>query len=535
MDYWSLPYPSQRQPVVADAVVATSEPLAAQAGLAMLQHGGNAVDAAIAAAAALAIVEPTSNGLGSDAFAIVAEPDGTVHGLNASGRSAAGLDPERYHSLHAMPLRGWDAVTVPGAVSGWIALHERFGSLELGDLLAPAIRWAEDGYPVGPVTAAAWAGAPAVHGGREDFAAAFLPGGRAPRAGERFALPDAGRTLRRIAETRGQAFYEGELAEAIAAHARAEGAALVVDDLAGNRPDWVDTVCGQLHVGGREWTVHELPPNGQGVAALIALGILQRAPVWDRLRDAALLDDAEGLHWQLEATKLAFAEVRTHVADPDHMRLAPADLLAGPRLDSLAARIDADRARDPGHGRPQPGGTVYLATGDAEGRAVSFIQSNYYGFGSGVVVPGTGISLQNRGAGFATDPDHPNAVAPGKRPFHTIIPAVATDTEGPALAFGVMGGPMQPQGHLQMLLRLAAGQNPQAASDAPRWRVEAGLEVVVERGMPERVRQRLTRMGHVMTPGGGMGGFGGAQLVARREGAWVAGSDHRKDGHAVGW
>jgi gamma-glutamyltranspeptidase / glutathione hydrolase len=523
---WSLPHPSRRQPVLADRVVATSQPLAAQAGLDALRQGGNAVDAAVATAMALTVVEPTSNGIGGDAFAIVADADGSIHGLNASGRAPAGLDADRLLGLAAMPLHGWDAVTVPGAVSAWAALVERFGRLDLETLAQPAIRYAREGYPVSPITAAAWRHAESTFAGREDFAAAFLPGGRAPRAGERFALPDAAATLELIAASGGAAFYTGELAERMAGHAAATGGTLTVDDLAAHRVEWVGTIT----LAHRDRIVHEIPPNGQGIAALIALGLLARTDV-----ERHHPDSPEAVHLQVEAMKLAFADAHAHVADPDRMAVSPEALLDDAYLDERAALIDPRRAGDPGHGTPPHGGTVYLAAADDEGRMVSFIQSNYYGFGSGVVVPGTGIALQNRGAGFTTAAGHPNAVAPRRRPFHTIIPALTERDGRPELAFGVMGGPMQPQGHVQVLSRMVDHDaNPQAASDAPRWRVEVGRALALEEGVPDATAAALAEQGHDLTRDQGMGGFGGAQLVQRLGDAWLAGSDHRKDGQAVG-
>jgi gamma-glutamyltranspeptidase / glutathione hydrolase len=523
---WSLPHPSARQPVLADRVVATSQPLATQAGIEAMRAGGNAVDAAVAAAIALTVVEPTSNGIGGDAFAIVADADG-VHGLNASGRSPAGLDAGALLASGGVPLRGWDSVTVPGAVSAWVALSERFGRLPLDELARPAVRYAREGYPVSPVTAAAWGVATSAYAGMADFAEAFLPGGRAPAAGERFALPDAADTLEEIAATGGRSFYEGRLAERIAAHAIATGGALRADDLAAHAPEWVAT----LTVAYGDRVVHELPPNGQGIAALIALGILARTDLADLDPDGP-----DAIHLQVEAMKLAFADAHAHVADPARMAVAPADLLADAYLDDRVARIDRAQAGTPGHGTPPRGGTVYLATADDEGRTVSLIQSNYYGFGSGIVVPGTGIALQNRGAGFTPVAGHPNAIAAGVRPFHTIIPALALRDGRPDIAFGVMGGPMQPQGHVQVLARMVDHDaNPQAAADAPRWRVEDGTRLALEPGIADDVAADLAGRGHDLRPDQGMGGFGGAQIIRRGPSSWVAGSDHRKDGHAAGW
>ncbi len=525
-DDWTLPYPSTRQPACGDDVVATSQPLAVAAGLAQLEAGGNAVDAALAAALALTVVEPTSNGIGGDLFAIVAEPDGTVRGLNASGRAPRGLDVERLRGEAEMPRLGWDAVTVPGAPSGWAALAADGATRSLTELARPAVRLAREGFPVSPVTAAAWARAERRFADWPAFADTFLPGGRAPRPGQRIALPDHAATLERLAESEGEALYRGALGERLVAHARDTGGALREDDLASHQPEWVATLT--RDVGGLR--VHELPPNGQGVAALIALGILERTDVAERDPD-----DPLALHWQIEATKHALADARREVADPDRMRLQPRALLARERLDARAAALAHDRAGDPGHGRPAVGGTVFLVAADREGRAVSLIQSNYEGFGSGVVVPGTGIALHNRGAGFSTDPAHPGVVTPGARPFHTIIPAMATDQAGvPRSAFGVMGGPMQAQGHVQMACRsILAGQGPQAAIDAPRWRVDAGRRVALEPGMPSAIRRDLARRGHDVVIDAPEG-FGGAQAaVALAQGGWAAASDPRKDGHAA--
>ena len=525
----TTPYPSQRMPVLARNVVATSQPLAASAGLRMLLAGGNAVDAAIAAAMALTVVEPTSNGLGSDAFAILWDGR-ALHGLNASGRSPRALTPERFAGLDAIPLRSEDAVTVPGAVSAWIELHRRFGSLPLERIAGPAIAYAREGFPVSPNTARAWSFAEQAYADRPDFGAAFLPNGRAPRAGETWRFPDQAATLEAIVASEGEAFYRGELAERIAAHVRAGGGLLSEQDLAEHRPDWVGTI--STGFAGHE--LHEIPPNGQGLAALIALGILRHTDVADHAPDSVA-----ALHLQIEAMKLAFADAHRYVADPDHLDLPPADLLDDGYLAERARLIDPRRAGAPTHGVPTRGGTVYLASADAEGRMVSFIQSNYYGFGSGVVVPGTGISLQNRGAGFTLEAGHPNQVGPAKRPFHTIIPAFLTRAGVPDMSFGVMGGPMQPQGHVQMVLRTVAwGQNPQAAADAPRWRVVEGRTVALESHVGDATAQALRDLGHDVTASAPEHSFafGGAQLIRRLpDGGYVAGSDPRKDGQAIGF
>jgi gamma-glutamyltranspeptidase / glutathione hydrolase len=529
--FWEFPYPSQRMPVLAENVVATSQPLAAQAGVEMLRRGGNAVDAAVAAAAALTVVEPTSNGIGGDAFALVWDGR-ALHGLNASGRSPAALDADRLLGLDTMPTRGWDAVTVPGAPSAWVALNARFGSLGLDEVLEPAARYAEHGWPVGPITARAWAAAAPSLGGSPTFAAAFLPGGTVPRAGDRFRFPDQARTLRAIGATGARAFYEGEVAERICTAAAADGAALAGEDLRGHRPEWVEPL--RMQAFGVE--VAELPPNGQGAAALGALGIMARTPAAGRHPG-----DPVSVHHQVEAMKAAFADLHAEVADPDWMRVDPHDLYGDRRLEAHASAIDPDAASDPRPFEPPRGGTVYLAAADADGLMVSFIQSNYMGFGSGIVVPGTGVSLQNRGACFSTVAGHPNAVAGGKRPLHTIIPAFALRDGDPYLAFGVMGGHMQPQGHLQMILRTCVGgENPQAAADAPRWRYDGGRAVAVEAGVDQAVVEYLRDRGHVVSQAAPsdlshMFGFGGAQLVQRLPGGWLAASDHRKEGQAAGF
>ena len=525
-----LPYPSVRQPVLARDVVATSQPLAAQAGLRMLLEGGNAVDAAIAAAIALTVVEPTGNGIGSDAFAIVW--DGSeLHGLNASGRSPSRLDAERLLAAGSIGRLGWDAVTVPGAVSAWVELSRRHGRLPFSDLFGPAVTYAEEGFPVSPGIAAAWGTVASVLGSRPDFAAAFLTDGRAPRAGEAWRSAAQASTLRSIAESRGEEFYLGSLADAMVSFAEAQGAPLRHDDLATHRAEWVGTISTDFD----GVTLHEIPPNGQGLAALIALGVLRHSAVAD-----APLDSADWFHLQIEAMKLGFADAHRYVADPEHLDIDVSALLDDGYLAERAKKIDPRRAGDPGHGRPRPGGTVYLTAADSDGMMVSFIQSNYQGFGSGVVVPGTGISLTNRGSCFSLRPGHPNVVAGGKRPFNTIIPGFLMSPSGPLASFGVMGGPMQPQGHLQMTLRLALhDQNPQAASDAPRWQVTGGLGVNLEPGFEPGVVEELRSRGHDISVTRPEQSFlyGGAQLIARLPGGagYIAGSDHRKDGQAVGF
>ncbi len=526
---WNNPYPTTRTPVFARNVVATSQPLAAQAGLRILANGGNAVDAAIAAAATLTLVEPVSNGLGSDCFAIVW--DGSkLHGLNASGPAPAAWNLDYFRRRHqgAIPTRGWDSVTVPGCVAGWAALHEKLGKLPLADVLAPAIDYAERGFAVSPMVQQEWAAQADVLQPQPGFAEHFLPRGRAPHTGEHFVLKAAAATLKRIAASRARDFYEGETAHKLVAHAQAHEAAMTLADLRDYAPEWVTPISQSY----RGHTLHQIPPNGQGIAALIALGILQNFDL-----AARPVDHPNTQHLLIEAMKLAFADVYAHVADGRHMRLSPEQMLAPGYLAERARLIDPNVAQAFACGHAPQGGTVYLTAADRNGMMVSFIQSNYMGFGSGVVVPGTGVSLQNRGHCFSTQPDHPNVVAGGKRPSHTIIPAFAMNADGtPQMAFGVMGGPMQSQGHLQMALRvLRYGQNPQAAADAPRWRVTGGKGVAVEPAFDAEVVAALRARGHEVTieEGHGVFAFGGAQLVLRDGDHYIGGSDPRKDGGVV--
>lgn len=531
---WTTGYTTQRLPVFGRNVVSTSHPLAAQAGLRMLLKGGNAVDAAIAAAAALTLTEPVSNGLGSDAFCILWDGQ-QLHGLNGSGRapqawSRAYFTAKYGDDAKAPPQRGWDSVTVPGAVASWVALSERFGKLPFGDLLEPAIEIAERGYGVPIVVQQKWAAAVPVLAEQPGFRQTFAPRGRAPEVGELFRFPDAARSLRLIAESKGAAYYGGEIAEAAARHAREHGGAITVADFAAYKPEWVTPIA--KHYRGH--TLHEIPPNGQGIAALIALGILSNFDL------ASLkVDGPESQHLQIEAMKLAFADTYRYVSEPSTMEVTAAQLLDDGYLASRAKLIDMKRAQDFGAGNPVKGGTIYLTAADESGMMVSFIQSNYMGFGSGVVVPGYGLSMQNRGHAFSLEAKSPNVVAPGKRPFHTIIPAFLTQDGRPVMSYGVMGANMQPQGHMQTLVRmLDYHQHPQAACDAPRWRYNAGLEINVESSMDAATVQGLAERGHQMEViQDSYQDFGAGQFIWRLgdpavEG-YVAASDPRRDGQAV--
>lgn len=523
---WSFPYPSQRMPVIAENVVATSQPLAAQAGLRMLLKGGNAVDAALAAAIALTVVEPTSNGIGSDAFALIWDGK-QLHGLNGSGRSPAAWSPKYFAKYQEYPTLGWDTVTAPGAVSAWYALSERFGRLPFEALFEPAIFYAEQGYGVSPITARSWQRAQQKYQHLAEFANTFLPAGRAPHAGERFRCAAMARTLREIAESKGESFYRGRLAQAIVHHAKTTGGMLSMEDLANHQPDWV----APLSYDFLGCTLHEIPPNGQGIAALMTLGLLEYTDIADYA-----VDSTDYLHVQIEAMKLAFADVHHHVADPAWMQIAPDALLEPAYLRLRARRIDMRQACFPEYGMPQDKGTVYLTAADASGMMASFIQSNYMGFGSGIVVPDTGISLQNRGCGFSLEAGHPNQVDGAKRPYHTIIPGFVTRDGQPVMSFGVMGGHMQPQGHAQMMIRIFKdGQNPQTANDAPRWHLFRDFQVGVEPGFDPDALNKLAARGHKIVSECREGLFGGAQLIYKLDDLYAAASDPRKDGQAVGF
>lgn len=526
-------------------MVATSQPLAAMAGLRTFLAGGNAADAAIAAAAALAVVEPMSTGVGGDAFALFYDAaTKRVTALNGSGRAPAGLalDDLRRAGLAEIPLDSAHSVTAPGTVAAWADLLARHGRMALADVLQPAIDYAANGYPVSEIIAAAWQRSEAklrrLPSGLE-----LLPGGRAPAAGEIVRLPELARTLQIIAEGGANAFYRGELAQRMAAFVQAQGGRLSAADLASHRSTWDQPIS----VDYRGLTVWECPPNGQGLAALLALGIAEGF-------DLAAAGELDRWHLLIEAMRLAFADARQWVADPAFVDL-PLDILLSPGY--LAERrrlIDRQRANpDPRSGlpisrrfAPQPApksDTVYLTAVDGEGNACSFINSLYHGFGSGLVVPGAGIALQNRGALFSLDPAHPNRLEPGKRPYHTIIPAMVTRGGELWASYGVMGGFMQPQGHLQVLVNLVdLGMSPQEALDAPRFCLlegEPAGRLAVEADAGEGLIAALAGRGHGVLPVSGLERllFGAGQVIRRdaATGLLSAGSEPRRDGCAVGW
>ena len=526
--FWSYPYTSQRMPLIADNVVATSQPLAASAGLRMLARGGNAMDAALATAIALTVVEPCMNGIGGDAFALVWDGK-SLHGLNASGRAPTGWTREYFSKYTEMPKRGWDSVTVPGAVSGWRAASERFGSLPFADLFEPALQYARHGFLVSHTVHRQWQSQVKELLGQPGFQAAFAPAGRAPLPGERFICAGQAETLEQIAQSKGDAFYRGDLARAMAQCAREGGGLLTEDDLARHQADWVEPISMRY----RDVELHEIGPNGQGIAALMALGMLGEFDSRTFQSDSAL-----AVHLQIEAMKLAFADLHEYVADSERMTVSADDLLAPAYLARRAALIDPERAAPARPGHPHSGGTVYLTAADRNGMMVSFIQSNFRGFGSGIVVPGTGISMHNRGAGFNLRHGHANEVGPQRRPFHTIIPAFLMRDGKPLMSFGVMGAEIQPQGHVQLTSRIADQRmNPQAASDAPRWRVlNDNHHVTVEWNMPKETIEGLVARGHPVTVAPRLDlDFGSSQIAMRLEnGGYIAASDHRKDGYPMG-
>ncbi len=536
---YNNPYTSTRLPVFARNVVSTSHPLGSQAGLRMLWQGGNAVDAAIAAAAMMTVVEPVSNGLGSDAFGLIWDGK-ALHGLNASGRAPQAWTPTYFQNKYGKdtlipPKRGMDSVTVPGAVASWVAMHERFGKLPFEEILQPAIEIAERGYLLPVVVQQKWAAATPELQGMPGFKEGFLPWGRAPNVGELFKFTSAAKGLRAIAKSKGQAFYGGEIAHAIEKFSKAYGGSHTAKDFENYKAEWVTPIAQNY----RGYTLHEIPPNGQGIAALIALGILENFDL------AALkVDGVDSQHLQIEAMKLAFADVYRYVAEESAMEVTSAQMLDPAYLKSRAQLINMKKAQDFGAGNPIKGGTIYLSAADENGMMVSFIQSNYMGFGSGCVEPTFGVSLQNRGHAFnvsAHGHNPANLVAPSKRPFHTIIPAFLTKDGQPVMSYGVMGANMQPQGHMQTLVRmLDYGQNPQAACDAPRWRYNQGFEINVESTLDSNTVAGLQALGHRMEViNDSYQDFGSGQFIWRagdpKVEGYIVASDSRRDGLAAGF
>jgi len=532
-DALHYPTPSKRTLVFAqNGMVATSQHLAAQAGLDIMKMGGNAIDAAIATAACLTVVEPTSNGIGGDAFALV-WTRGKLYGLNASGSApdSISLQAVKKAGFHEMPKYGFIPVTVPGVPGAWAELAARFGKLPLGESLKPAIHYAETGFPVSPVVSNHWEKSYKTFSEHlqgkefEPWFSTFAPLGRAPCAGEIIKFPDHATTLREIGETKGESFYRGSLAEKIGQFSHEFGGYLTTKDLAKYHPEWVDPI----KVNYRGYDVWEIPPNGHGLVALMALNILNGLTLDN-------CDPADAYHKQMEAIKIAFADGKKYITDPRNMTIGVSELLSEAYAMERRKLITGS-ASLPQAGKPLSSGTVYLATADNEGNMVSYIQSNYMGFGSGLVVPGTGISLHNRGHSFSLDSAHDNRLEPEKKPYHTIIPGFLTKNNNPIGPFGVMGAFMQPQGHVQLIVNMIDFKlNPQAALDAARWQWKEGTTIDLEPGFPEHIAQALIRKGHDIKISFDSASFGRGQVILRQEnGVFVGGTEGRADSVIAAW
>ncbi|MDA0310500.1 MAG: gamma-glutamyltransferase [Gemmatimonadetes bacterium] len=508
---------------------ATSHPLATGAALKVLEAGGNAIDAAVAAAAVLNVVEPHMTGAGGDMFAILwSASEGRLIGLDASGKSGSKTDRAALVAAgqERVPGSGAASVTVPGALSGWNALIENYGTISLADALGSAIRIAEEGFPVSPIIAQDWAGSAAGLRRNAGAAATFLIDGEAPKAGQWFRNPDLARTFTRVAEQGIETFYGGELGREIVAGLDELGGYITIEDLANHQYRWVEP----MSVDYKGYTLYELPPAGQGIAALQILKMMEGVDLKGMGHNSA-----DYFHALIEAKKLADADLTRYIADPAHMDVQPQALLDDAYLAGRARLIDPKHAAD----RPGPGHlitdseTVYLTVADQYGNMISFINSVYGYFGSRVVVPGTGLVLQNRGSGFTMEEGHPNQIAPNKSPFHTIIPAFVTKDGAPWLSFGVMGGSMQPQGHVQVMLNMVEfGMDPQEAIDAARFRHFSGTTVAIE-NLDPAVGAQLVSLGHELRDPEGVA-FGGGQAILKLPRGWAAASDPRKDGMAAG-
>lgn len=533
------PYGSRRTATFAkNGMVASSQPLAAEVGLSMLKAGGNAVDAAIATAAALTVVEPTGCGIGGDAFALVWMKN-KLHGLNASSVAPAGLTPkamsERGYGVgqqsDKMPLHGWLPVTVPGVPSAWASLHKRWGKLPFTEVLAPAITLAREGFPVSPTISHLWAKEAKLMDEvladeylKKNWFDVFSFNGRTPSPGEIFVSKGHADSLKNIADSYGESFYRGELAEKIDAFARASGGLIRKEDLAAYEPEWVDPI----KLNYRGYDIWEIPPNGQGLVVLMALNILKGYDLGKR----GERDSSEVIHKQIEAMKLAYTDGQAFITQSDHMPYAVDDLLAESYAQSRRDQI-GKTAIMPDVGSPKKGGTVYLSTADSDGNMVSYIQSNFHGFGSGVVVPDTGISLQNRGADFSLDPSHPNFLQAGKKTFHTIIPGFITKGDQAVGPFGVMGAYMQPQGQLQVVSNMIDfGMNPQTALDAPRWQWFGEKTIGVEPELGAAILKDLQNKGHDASAATDPTIYGRGQIIIRdpATGVLCGGTEKRIDG-----
>ncbi len=530
----NYPYASRRTACYAkNGMVATSQPLAAEVGLSILKRGGNAVDAAIATAAALTVVEPTCNGIGGDAFALV-WMKGELHGLNASGPAPAALSAEKVRAQghHSMPMYGWTPVTVPGAPASWAALSKRFGILPFADLMQPAADLAKEGFPVSASVSEFWDKAANLFTQKlteqstEHWFDTFTIAGKPPKAGQIFRCAEQGATLESIGKTHAESFYRGEIAAKIAQFSRETGGYIRAEDLASYQVEWVKPIS----INYKGYDIWEIPPNGQGMLALMALNMLKEFDFKER-------ETVDTYHRQIEAMKLAFADGQHYITQADKMQVSVADMLSEHYAKQRAALI-GDRAQIPAVGKPSSGGTVYLACADQQGNMVSFIQSNYHGFGSGVVIPNTGIAMQNRGHTFSLDPDHHNYLEPGKKTYHTIIPGFITQGKHAVGPFGVMGGFMQPQGHMQVVMNMIDfGLNPQAALDAPRWQWMENKTVGVEHQVPLHIIQGLSAKGHDIEVAFDLSSYGRGQIITRNpdSGVLCGGTEARTDGHIACW
>ena len=528
------PYAAKRSVTFAKkAMVATSQPQAAQVGLDIIKQGGNAIDAAIATAAALTVVEPTGNGIGGDAFALV-WVNNKLHGLNASGQSPNALTPEavKAQGHSEMPLYGWTPVTVPGIPAAWAALSKKFGKLPFEDLLQPAIDLARDGFPVSPTISYLWQ--KAATNFKESLTSketqhwfdVFTDQGRAPKAGEIFKCEAQAKTLELIAQSHAESFYRGELAQKIDQFSKDTGGYIRAEDLANYQVEWVEPI----NVNYKGYNIWEIPPNGQGMVALMALNILNQEQ-FDRR------ESVDTYHKQIEAMKLSYTDGQTHITQADKMRVSVESLLSQEYADVRRSLI-GESAIQPTAGKPNAGGTVYLACADDEGNMVSFIQSNYHGFGSGVVIPDTGIAMQNRGHNFSLDPAHVNYLQPNKKTFHTIIPGFISKDNQAVGPFGVMGGFMQPQGHMQVVMNMIDFKlNPQAALDAPRWQWMSDKRVGLEHQVPLEITQGLAAKGHDVEVAFDLTSFGRGQIIIKdpKNGVLQGGTESRTDGHIAVW
>ncbi|MFT8363931.1 MAG: gamma-glutamyltransferase family protein [Sporolactobacillus sp.] len=533
-DYTDYPYASIRIPTFSSkGMIATSQPLAAQAGLEILKMGGNAIDAAIATAACLTVVEPTSNGIGSDAFALI-WTKGKLHGLNASGVAPQSMTLQAFkeRGMTSIPMRGLEPVMVPGAPAAWAECVRQFGRLSLEKVMQPAISYAESGYPVSPVVAQNWGLAfndfkQHLQGPEfNNWFSTFAPNGHAPQAGEIWRSQEMAETLRKIAESDAEEFYRGELAGQIDYFSKQFQGFISKEDLSSYHPQWTNPIS----VDYRGYTIWEMPPNGQGMVTLMALNILNNMELSDR-------EDPETYHKLIEALKLSFSDGKKYITDPRKMANQAEQLLSRAYSLTRIQQIGYE-ALQPASGTLPKGGTVYLSTADADGNMVSFIQSNFKGFGSGIVIPGTGISLQNRGFDFSLSESDANCLAPGKKTYHTIMPGFITKGNLPIGPFGVMGEYMQPQGQLQVVTNLIDFHlNPQAALDAPRWQWLHDKKIIVERDFPSKVVTELVQRGHEMTYASSNGSFGRGQIIWRnnKTGVLIGGTESRADGCVAAW